>query len=196
MKNSNDIKALFEQMMRMDIAIVGIDGDPAHSTTVKKEDTLEKIYDELIADACVGNVCSHFYDAQGNLPKLSISGRMITVPVEALRKTPYVIGAAGGEFKAPSILGAARRSSSVIVTGNFKAPVEIELPVIQRQEINLIGHMMYVREDFADAIRFLSEGKARVDGLITKTFPAAQANEAFAYIDGHTAETMKVLLSF
>ncbi|HBU11492.1 MAG TPA: hypothetical protein DEB31_01790 [Clostridiales bacterium] len=122
LKNSNDIKALFEQMMRMDIAIVGIDGDPAHSTTVKKEDTLEKIYDELIADACVGNVCSHFYDAQGNLPKLSISGRMITVPVEALRKTPYVIGAAGGEFKAPSILGAARaRLFNILITDEFTA---------------------------------------------------------------------------
>lgn len=112
------------------------------------------------------------------------------------RKADIIIDCAATKGSFLSILGAARRSSSIIVTGNFKAPIEIELPVIQRQEINLIGHMMYVREDYADAIRFLSGGTVRVDGLISKVFPAAQANEAFAHIDAHAAETMKVLLAF
>jgi L-iditol 2-dehydrogenase len=112
------------------------------------------------------------------------------------RKADIIIDCAATKGSILSILAAARRSSSVIITGNFKEPVEIELPVLQRQEIALIGHMMYVREDYADAIRFLSEGAMRVDGLISKVFPFREAREAFAHIDAHPAETMKVLLEF
>ncbi|MDL2236433.1 hypothetical protein LJC56_01165 [Christensenellaceae bacterium OttesenSCG-928-K19] len=122
LRNSNDLQALFEKMKHMDIAIIGIDGDPEHSTTIRKERELQNVSEELIASGSVGNVCSHFYDANGNFPSLSINGKMITVPIEDLQRTPFVIGAAGGEFKAPSIIGAARaKLFNVLITDEFTA---------------------------------------------------------------------------
>ncbi len=112
------------------------------------------------------------------------------------RKADIIIDAAATTGSILSIIKAARRSSSIIITGNFKEPVEIELPMLQRQEINLIGHMMYVREDYADAIRFLAEGKVKVDGFITNRYPARSIKQAFEDIDANPADVMKMLLTF
>jgi L-iditol 2-dehydrogenase len=95
-----------------------------------------------------------------------------------------------------AILGAARRSSVVVVTGNFKEPLTFEVPVIQRQEISIVGHMMYVREDFEDAIRFMESGAVKVGGLITQRFAASELKQAFEFIDAHPNMVMKAIITF
>jgi L-iditol 2-dehydrogenase len=112
------------------------------------------------------------------------------------RRADVIIDAAGVPASLSSILGAARRSSAVVVTGNFKEPFSLEVPVIQRQEISLVGHMMYVREDFADAIRFAGSGAVRLDGLITQRFTAADLKSAFEFIDAHPGQVMKAIVTF
>ena len=111
------------------------------------------------------------------------------------RRADIIIDCAATRGSIAAILEAARPSSKIIVTGNFKAPVEIEMPVLQRQEISLIGHMMYVREDFEDAIRFAAGGQVKLDGFITKTYPADEVTKAFQYIDEHPDDIMKVVIS-
>ena len=95
-----------------------------------------------------------------------------------------------------AILDAARRSSVVVVTGNFKEPLTFEVPVIQRQEISVVGHMMYVREDFGDAIRFMESGAVKPGGLITQRFPAWELKEAFEFIDACPDRVMKAIVTF
>ena len=115
------------------------------------------------------------------------------------RGADVIIDAAGVPASLSSILRAARRSSVVVVTGNFKEPFSLDVPVIQRQEISLVGHMMYVREDFTDAIRFAGNGSVKLDGLITQRFPirdSATLKEAFAFIDAYPDQVMKVLVTF
>jgi L-iditol 2-dehydrogenase len=116
------------------------------------------------------------------------------------RKADIIIDAAGVPDSLSSILRAARRSSAVVVTGNFKEPFSLEVPVIQRQEISLVGHMMYVREDFTDAIRFAGSGAVKLDGLITQRFPLAREpvamKRAFEFIDTHPAQVMKAIVTF
>jgi L-iditol 2-dehydrogenase len=111
------------------------------------------------------------------------------------RKADVIIDAAGVPASLSAILGAARRSSSVVITGNFKEPFSLEVPVIQRQEISLAGHMMYVREDFADAIRFAGSGAVKLGGLITQRFPLADLKKAFEFIDNQPAQVMKVIVT-
>jgi L-iditol 2-dehydrogenase len=107
-----------------------------------------------------------------------------------------VTDAAGVRGSMDAILQAARCSSTIVVTGNFKEPYPFEIPIIQRQEISFIGHMMYVREDFEDAIRFIENGSVVVDELITQRFPAAKIKEAFEFIDAHPNDVMKILVNF
>jgi L-iditol 2-dehydrogenase len=112
------------------------------------------------------------------------------------RKADVIIDAAGVPASMHAILDAARRSSVVVVTGNFKEPLTFEAPVIQRQEISIVGHMMYVREDFGDAIRFMESGEIKVGGLITQRFPVSELKDAFEFIDAHPDRVMKVIVTF
>jgi len=112
------------------------------------------------------------------------------------RKADVIIDAAGVPASMHAILGAARRSSVVVVTGNFKEPLTFEVPVIQRQEISIVGHMMYVREDFEDAIRFMERGAIKVDELITQRFPVSELKDAFGFIDANPDRVMKAIVTF
>ncbi len=99
----------------------------------------------------------------------------------------------------PSILSAinaARPASKIVIVGNFKKPVEIELPMIQRQAIDIIGVMMYVRKDYEKAIRLMGEGKVVVDDMITTSYPVTDFDKAYKYIDENPLDVMKILVKF
>jgi L-iditol 2-dehydrogenase len=93
-----------------------------------------------------------------------------------------------------SILGAARPRSEIIITGNYKVPVEVEIPMIQRKEIDVLGHMMYIREDFKDAIKLLHEGKIKTDRLISQKYNFENYPKAFEFADEYPFEVMKIIV--
>ena len=111
-----------------------------------------------------------------------------------VRKADVIIDTAATRGSFMSILDAARPSSKIVVTGNYKAPMELELPIIQRQEIELIGHMMYVREEFQEAIQMLSSGQVDPTYVISKKLPFAQIADGFKYIEDNASTVMKVML--
>ncbi len=112
-----------------------------------------------------------------------------------VQKADAIIDCAASKSSFESILDAARPSSEIIITGNYKAPMTLELPVIQRQEISMIGHMMYVREDFRDAIQMLADGTVHMEELVSAQFPIDQIQAAFDYIEEHSQTVMKVMMT-
>jgi len=112
------------------------------------------------------------------------------------RKADVIIDCAATGFTFKSILEAARPCSDIVITGNFKEPVEFNVPLLQRQEITMIGHMMYVREDFRTAIDLLSSGKIVTNKTVTAVFPFEKYAEAFAFADKDPDAVMKLLVSF
>ncbi len=110
------------------------------------------------------------------------------------RKADAIIDCAASKGSFISALDASRPNSEIIITGNYKEPMELEVPRIQRREVSLVGHMMYVREDFADAIRFLAKGKVKADGFVTQRFELKDFEKAFAFIDEHPNDVMKALI--
>jgi L-iditol 2-dehydrogenase len=111
------------------------------------------------------------------------------------QKADIIIDCAALPFTFKAILEAARPSSEIIITGNFKEPVEFNVPILQRQEITLLGHMMYVRKDYAAAIDLLSHGKIHTAKTVTKTFDFKHEYEAaFKYADDEAATVMKLIL--
>lgn len=110
------------------------------------------------------------------------------------RKADVIIDAAATRGSFMSALDASRPSSEIIITGNYKDPMELEVPRLQRREVSLVGHMMYVREDFADAIRFLADGTVNVDGFVTQRFALKDFDSAFKFIDEHPNDVMKAVI--
>ncbi|MDR1862363.1 MAG: alcohol dehydrogenase catalytic domain-containing protein [Treponema sp.] len=111
------------------------------------------------------------------------------------RRADIIIDCAAVPAGFRSIMEAARPDSEIIITGNYKEPVEFNVPFLQRREISLIGHMMYVREDFGIAIKLLAEGKIAASNIVTRVFPFREYGEAFQYADAHSDSIMKVMIA-
>lgn len=77
---------------------------------------------ELTRLRAVGDICLHFFDADGRPIRSPVEGRVIGITLEALRSVPRVVGVAGGRRKVQALLGALRgRFLDVLVTDQFTA---------------------------------------------------------------------------
>ena len=107
-----------------------------------------------------------------------------------------IIDCAGVAQTINSAVQCARRGSRIAVVANFKAPVEIELVLLQRKEVTLYGIMMYIREDFERAISLVDQGKLYTKEIITDFFPVGDIEQAYKHVDDHFEDVMKVMLTF
>jgi L-iditol 2-dehydrogenase len=120
---------------------------------------------------------------------------------EAIRETfgpdraDIIIDCAASAPGFKAILEAARPRSEIIITGNYKEPVEFNVPLLQRQEISMLGHMMYVREDYRIAIELLASGKIFASKIISKIFPFDDYAGAFEYAGAHADSVMKLMIA-
>ena len=110
------------------------------------------------------------------------------------RRADIIIDCAATPIVFTSILEAARPCSEIIITGNYKEPLEFSAPLLQRQEISMVGHMMYVQEDFRIAIELLASGKIQTAKTITRVFPFDEYGKAFQYADANADTVMKLLV--
>ncbi len=119
---SDNVKMVKDKMDKLDIAVVGVDGGIAYSTTIECEKFNKKDIEELRQARMAGNICCRFYDAKGTLCDISLNRRIIAISAEQIKKTPLVIAAAGGEHKVKSIAGAARGGLfNVLITDQITA---------------------------------------------------------------------------
>ena len=105
-----------------------------------------------------------------------------------------IIDCAGIKAIFNEAVAAARCSSKIVIVANYKEPVEVELPLFQRREVDLLGIMMYVREDFERAIDLMSRKAINTKSLISDYFDIRQIEEVYPYIDNNTENVMKVVI--
>lgn len=111
-----------------------------------------------------------------------------------IRKADVIVDCVAHPAVFKSIIAAARANSEIIITGNYKEPVELEVPLFQRREISIIGHMMYTRSDYEDAIRILYEGKITTSKTISQVLPFDEYAEALKFVDEHPEAVMKMVI--
>jgi len=85
------------------IAVVGI-GDVTKDKTLPMME--ENDYEYYKKQNIVGEVCAHFFDAEGKEVRTDFDDRIITVKLKDFFKIPLRVGVAGSQAKIPSILGA------------------------------------------------------------------------------------------
>lgn len=106
----------------------------------------------------------------------------------------FIIDCAGVPALFVEALAAARCSSKLVIVANYKEPVQIEMPLLQRREIDVLGIMMYLREDFGRAIELMKNKAIRTAPLISDYFPIQRMAEVYPYIDAHPDKVMKVIV--
>ena len=90
-------------------------------------------------------------------------------------------------------IGVARKGTRIVLAGVFEQEVPVNLGLVQDRELELVGTLMYVHDDFALALELLRDGAVAAEPLISHCFTLERAAEAFAVADSREG-SMKVLI--
>lgn len=85
----------------------------------------------------------------------------------------------GVEASMRSAILACHKGATVIVMGVFGKEVSIPVGLIQDWELRILGSLMYVGDDYQEAIRLLAGRDINIESIITHHFPLLQVQEAF-----------------
>jgi DNA-binding transcriptional regulator LsrR (DeoR family) len=117
------VRAAMDQFRRMTIALVGIG---ALHPSVMLANSGNAFTDEELQDlarrGAVGDICLRFFDRNGSPVQGPLDDRVIGVTLEELKRTPRVIGVAGGERKVEAIRACLSGGLiNVLITDKFTA---------------------------------------------------------------------------
>lgn len=107
--NSPDVADVVSKFSDVDVAIVGI-GELEPSQLLKNSGNYynEEMLELLAERGAVGDICLHYYDAEGKAVLSYEEDPVIGMELEQARACPHVIALAGGIKKRNAILGALR----------------------------------------------------------------------------------------
>lgn len=91
---------------KLNIAVVGV-GAPVKSSNLVWAGAFGKeSIDELANAGVIGEICSVFYDINGQVVTTGLSDKIIAIDLEKLRQVKYSVGIAASPEKVPAIYGA------------------------------------------------------------------------------------------
>jgi deoxyribonucleoside regulator len=120
------IRKVLEMGKRADIAVFTVGGTFSDALLLRlgyfSEEDLEVIYSKA-----AGDICSRFFDKQGNICSESLNSRTIGIELEQLKEKEKSILVAGGFRKVEAIYGALKgKYANVLITDHFTARALLE----------------------------------------------------------------------
>ena len=109
-------------------------------------------------------------------------------------KADVIYECAGSDITMDQAIQNARKGSTIILVAVFGKKANVDLAKLNDSELDLNTSMMYRHEDFADAIRFVEEGKVKLKPLQTKHFAFEDWPKAYEYIDNNRESVMKIIV--
>jgi L-iditol 2-dehydrogenase len=109
-------------------------------------------------------------------------------------KADVIFECAGSDITMDQAIQNARKGSVIILVAVFGKKANVDLAKLNDSELDLNTSMMYRHEDFVDAIRFVEEGKIKLEPLQSAKFAFEDYKKAYEYIDNNRETTMKVLI--
>lgn len=93
------------------------------------------------------------------------------------------------------ILSLARKGIPIVVVGVYSGHAPVNLANLQDREYCLIGSLMYVHDDYVQALHLAGTGKVQLKPLISKEFPLEESQAAYQYIEEQHGMAQKVILT-
>jgi len=87
-----------------------------------------------------------------------------------------------------------RKGTTIVVAGVFPKPVMVDMGLVQDRELKLLGTLMYIKEDFTEAIELLSSGRVKGLPLVTHRVAFADTPKAFEIIAKEKGSCVKLLI--
>lgn len=101
---------------------------------------------------------------------------------------------AGAESSLRSLMECVEKGGTVVAVGVFAADPKVNMFHLGEHELNIVGTMMYLHEDFIRAVKGIYDGSIVLDPLITNIFPFEKYADAYKFIDDGRGTSMKVLI--
>lgn len=122
-----DVREINRMIPLSSMSVVGI-GHMGDDATIIQNGSLNKNdFTILRMQGAVGDLLSHFLDERGEAIAPKLEGRLISTPLEVLRKLRNVVGVAGGKAKAEAIFSVLRgRYLDVLITDEDTARTLLE----------------------------------------------------------------------
>ncbi len=88
----------------------------------------------------------------------------------------------------------ARKGTTIVIVGVFGNKATVNLANVQDREYDVIGTLMYLHEDYVDALRLVGEGTVDLETLITHRFPLEKVADAYQCIK-ENKDVQKIILT-
>jgi L-iditol 2-dehydrogenase len=88
-----------------------------------------------------------------------------------------------------------RKGGRIVVVGVFGDDVSIPVKYVQDRELEILGTLMYVRDDFAEALRLIAKRLVPAERLITHRVDLEDIPSAFALLDDRRECSGKVMVA-
>jgi DNA-binding transcriptional regulator LsrR (DeoR family) len=119
---------IFELAKSLDAVVLGAAGMGADATAHVSKFISNADRASLVKAGAVGDVLFNFFDASGKLVDHPINERVMSVPLDIVKKVPVRVMAAGGASKVPALAGALKIiKPTVLITDEYTAKDVLKL---------------------------------------------------------------------
>ncbi len=106
-------------------------------------------------------------------------------PVAAVRDltgggASVVVEATGAPPVVPQVVASAAKGARIVVLGVFHEPVPVDLGMVVRRELRLVGRLCYTWDEYEQALALLAAGQIRP--LVSHTFPLSEISRALELV--------------
>lgn len=117
MLNQSFFSQVYDTMKKCTVAVVGIGNFTNQTGLVPKSFMFEEEYQELKRRSAVGEICTHYFNADGAIIRCGINERVFAIDYDSYQKIPVRVGIAGGAEKTQAIIGAIKgKLINVLIT--------------------------------------------------------------------------------
>ena len=86
------------------------------------------------------------------------------------------------------------KGGTIVVVGVFGDKPRVDLGLVQNNELNLVGTLMYKKEDYLGAVELIGSGAVQTIPLMSRHYSMDEYLEAYKFIDQARDKTMKVFI--
>ncbi len=86
------------------------------------------------------------------------------------------------------------KGGTIVVVGVFGEKPRVDMGLVQNNELNLVGTLMYKKEDYERAVELIGSGEVATAPLMSRHYPMDDYLDAYKFIDQARDRTMKVFI--
>lgn len=111
-------------------------------------------------------------------------------------KTSYRVGfeCVGIEATMTDAIETIAKGGTIVVVGVFGEKPRVDMGLVQNNELNLVGTLMYKKEDYERAVELIGTGEVSTIPLMSRHYSMDDYLDAYKFIDQARDRTMKVFI--